>query len=110
MTIQHNQLQKRIMRRVYYTFARNIATHTITLQLSVLALALFVVAKTVFVQRVIDNMIATEIQNLPGFITGAFLHGEVLTLMAVGAIAFTLLSLPRQVVTQLLPSMQRTFA
>ncbi|MDC1205514.1 hypothetical protein N8083_01560 [Candidatus Pacebacteria bacterium] len=106
MAKQINQLQRRIMRRVYYMFAKRIATHSITVQISLFSLALFVFAKMVHVRSVIDNMLATELGNLPYFITGAVSQGEALTFIAIGAMTFTLLSLPFQVRSQFLPRMR----
>jgi hypothetical protein len=100
MTAHINQLQKQIMRRIYYAFAKRMATHTITLQLALFGLALYVFAKMVFVQSVIDNMLATQLGQLPQFVIGAVFQSEALTLIAIGALMFTLLSLPRQVYSQ----------
>ncbi|MFT5037077.1 MAG: hypothetical protein ACI9VM_000652 [Candidatus Azotimanducaceae bacterium] len=106
MATHSNQLQKQIMRRVYYAFARRTVTHTLTLQLSLFCLALFVFAKMVHVSSVIDNMLATNLANLPQFVIGAVFQGEVLTLMAIGALTFTLLFVPMQVRALFVPHMQ----
>lgn len=91
-----NTLQRKIMRRIYYAYAIRLSTHTITLELALFVVALYVFAKMVFVQSVIDNLMATPVGNIPTFVMSALMQGEVLTLIAVGAIVFTFLSVPLQ--------------
>ena len=89
------------MRRVYHTFALRIAQHPITTQIALFVLALGVFAKLVHVSRVTDSLLNTTLGNVPHYIYNvvlhAFLRGEVLTLIAVGVLVFTALSLPRHV-------------
>lgn len=81
------------MRRVYYLYAMRIASHTVTLQLALFCFALFIFAKMVHVRSVIDNMLSVQLGSVPQFIANALLRGEVLTLMAMGVMAFTVASL-----------------
>lgn len=97
MKTKSQQLHTRIMRRVYYAFARRIITSQITMQIAIFALALFAFAKLVFVRSVIDNMLATQVENLPAFMIGAVSQSEVITLITIGVMLFVLLSLPLQV-------------
>ena len=94
------------MRRIYYAFALKLATHPITMQSGLFVLALLVFAKLVHVSSVIENLLATNVANVPNFILGALMQGEVLTLIAVGVITFTMLSLPLQVRAILLPKIK----
>jgi len=87
------------MRRVYYTFAIRIATHPVTMQGALFVLALLVFARMVHVRSVIDNLLATSLGKVPSFLTNAVINGEVLTLIAVGVMIFTLLSIPRGIKT-----------
>jgi len=92
------KLQKKIMRRVYSVFAWRLASHPITLQVGLFGVALLVFAKLVHVSRVAESMLSTPLNNLPNYlfntVSSAFMRGEVLTLIAVGVIVFTALSIP----------------
>lgn len=90
-----NTLHTKIMRRVYYTFAMRVVTHPITTQCALFVLALSVFARMVHVRSVIDNLLSTSLGKVPSFLTNAVLNGEMLTLIAIGVMVFTLLSIPR---------------
>ena len=98
-----NTLQKRIMRRIYMAFAIRIATHQITAQIALFALALMVFGKLVYVKRIVDTLLTRSVEQLPGYVTGAFMHAEVLTLIAIGTMVFVALSIPWQLRTQFMP-------
>lgn len=106
METNYHTLQKKIMRRVYGVFALRLASHPITLQIGLCVAALLVLAKLVHVSRVAESMLSTSVANLPQYlfntVLSAFMRGEVLTLIAVGVIVFSLLSIPT--------SLYRTFA
>lgn len=91
------------MRRVYYTFAIRIVTHPVTMQCALFVLALLVFARMVHVRSVIDNLLSTSLGKVPSFLTNAILNGEMLTLIAVGVMIFTLLSIPRGIKMALAP-------
>lgn len=101
------KLQKKIMRRVYTVFAWRLSTHPITLQVGLFGVALLVMAKLVHVSRVVDSLLSTSLGNLPNYlfntVSSAFARGEVLTLIAVGVIVFTVLSIPWGLYHTLLP-------
>jgi len=101
-----NKLQKRIMRRVYLAFARRVATHPLAMNIALFTLALFVFAKLVFVRSVIDNLMGVEVAQVPSFMLSALMHGEILTLIAIGVMTFTLLSVPLQIRSQFAPRVQ----
>lgn len=90
------KLQKKIMRRVYLAFALRLVQHPIVLQLGTFALALVLFAKLVHVHRVLQGLESTS--NVPQFLYNTFasalMRGEVLTLIVVGVLIFTALSVP----------------
>jgi hypothetical protein len=108
MTQIANQLQTKIMRQIYFAFARRIATHEITMQIALFALALLVFAKMVHVASVVNNFMHIPVANVPNFIFTAVSHGEVVTLLAIGAMMFTALSLPLRLRSVILPPTEAT--
>ncbi len=98
METNSRKLQKKIMRRVYAVFAWRLAMHPVTMQVGLFGVALLILAKLVHVSRVADSMLSTSLSNLPNYlfntVVHAFMRGEVLTLIAVGVIVFTALSIP----------------
>ena len=107
MSNQTTRLQNKIMRRIYFAFLKRITTHEITLQLALFSLALLVFAKMVHVASVIDNFMNIPVASVPSFVLNAVSHGEVLTLLAVGAMMFTALSLPLRLWSAILPTTMR---
>lgn len=103
MWSETNKLHNRIMRRVYYAFFVRAATHPILVQVALFALALLVFARMVHVRSVIDNMLATKVGSLPSFFAGALSNGEALTLIALGVMLFTLLSVPLRIRAEFAP-------
>lgn len=91
-----NKLQKQIMRRVYMAFAKRVATHQVTMQVALFVLALYVFGAVVHVKRIVDALLSTSAGSIPSYIAGAFMHAEVLTLIAVGTMVFVALSIPWQ--------------
>ncbi len=100
------KLKRRIMRKVYYTFATRIVRHPITLQVGLFTAALFVFADMVHVSKVIENLLQTSVGSMPTFVLNALMRGEVLTLIAIGVMVFVALSLPTQAWRLLAPRMQ----
>jgi uncharacterized membrane protein len=105
------QLKRRIMRRVYVAFAVRIAQHPITLQVGLFAVSLLLFAKLVHVQRILESLLSSSLQNLPQYlfnnIAGAFQRGEVLTLLTLGVMLFVALSVPMQVWRLRLPKWKK---
>ena len=81
------------MRRVYYAYAIRLAHHPVTIQIGLFVAALFIFAHMVHVAKVVQNMLSTSLGNVPQFVFNALMHGEVLTLIALGVMTFVLLSL-----------------
>ena len=107
MNTNNSSLQRKIMRRVYTTFAMRILSHAVTLQMVSFGLALVVFAELVHVQRVFETLASSTFANLPmqalNILTAAFARGEVLTLALVAVIVFMALSLPWQAFKMVMP-------
>lgn len=71
-----------------------LVTHPVTSQVLLFALALVVFKEMVHVRSVAHNLLSTPLGNVPNFVLGALKHGEVLTLIALGVMLFTLFSVP----------------
>ena len=87
------------MRRVYYAYGIRLAHHPVTIQIVLFVVALFTFAQMVHVHKVIQNMLGTSLGNVPHFILNTLMHGEVLTLIALGVMTFVMLSLGWRAVT-----------
>jgi len=87
-----NQLQKKIMRRVYYAFGLRLATSPLVTHTLLLAVSVYALSKLLHVASIMDNLRGTELANLDNFIFNSFIHAEFLTLVFVGIIIFTALS------------------
>lgn len=88
------EIKNQIMRRVYYTFALRLATHTTTLHLLVLVAATYALGYFVHVAAVFKNVAAVPVGELGGYLAGAAMHTEGITLVVLGAVILALLSLP----------------
>ncbi|MCB9811642.1 hypothetical protein H6783_01900 [Candidatus Nomurabacteria bacterium] len=88
-----NNLQKNIMRRVYYTFGLRLATHTITLHIVMLLVAGYALAKLVHVAAIFNNVMNLRVGELGRYIVGTLTHTDLLTLVVFGLLVFTGLSL-----------------
>ena len=92
MTKQINQLQKRIMRRVYYSFGIGIVTNRVFAHALLLAIGLYGVKVMVHVASFIGNLKTIKVGNLDNFMFNALTHTDIYTLVFVGVLIFTLLS------------------
>jgi hypothetical protein len=92
MTQQINQLQSKIMRRVYYSFGISIVTSRLFLQAVLLVVGLYGVKVMVHVASFISNLKTVRVSNIDNFIFNAFTHTDVYTLLSVGIVFFALLS------------------
>lgn len=105
------KLKNKIMRRIYFIFAVRIVEHPITLQVATFGLALVVLAKLVHVHRVTESFLSTSVGHLPQYlfntVASAFMRGEVLTLLVVGVLIFTALSVPLQLGRTFVPKFMR---
>lgn len=88
-----NQLQKKIMRRVYYAFALRLGTHPLVVHGVLFVASVYGLSVMVHVASIIENLRNIQVGNLDTYIFNAFTHTDVLTLLFVGMVFFTLLSL-----------------
>lgn len=84
------------MRRVYYTYALRSISGIGAVQIALFAVALYAFAELVHVHKLIQNMMSVSVGHLPEFILNAFLRGEVLTIIAVGVMAYASISMSRR--------------
>ena len=89
-----NTLQRTIMRRVYYAFGVRLATHPITLHAVVLLVAGYALATLVHVEMVLRNLATTEVADLGTKLSTILFNADALSLLALGVVTFTVLSLP----------------
>lgn len=77
------KLHNRIMRRVYYSFAISITTHTMFWRGMFLGAAALLLAQWLHVASIIHNVLATPVGNTPQYVANSFVnaatHGELMT-------------------------------
>ena len=88
-----NQLQRKIMRRVYYVFGLRIATHTITIHMLIILFASYVLTRLVHVAAVLENVANTRVGDFAVHMLRIFQHADVATLLVLGIVLFAVLSL-----------------
>ncbi len=86
------------MRRIYYIYGVRLLTHPLVAHVFILGLSMFIFARLVHVAAVYRNMMHVEIGELGGYVFRAFTHADIPTLLALGLIIFTILSLQWKVV------------
>ena len=89
-----NQLQKNIMRRVYYAFAIRLATHATTLHLLVLAAGVYALGYFVHVAAVMQNLSRVPMGEFGPHMLRVVMQADVITLVVLGVVVMTALSLP----------------
>lgn len=93
MSQKLNQLQKKIMRRVYYAFALRFGTHPLVIHGAMLAVGVFALSRFTHVAAIINNLSNIKVGDLDNYLFNSFTHAEVWTLLAIGIIFFTMISL-----------------
>lgn len=98
---QINQLQKKIMRRVYYAFALRMGTQPVVLYTVMLIASMYGLSRVTHVASIINNIRTVQVGSLDNYIFNTFMHTEFWTLALVGLIFFSLISIklslkPRQ--------------
>ncbi|MCD5382143.1 MAG: hypothetical protein LR017_02385 [Candidatus Pacebacteria bacterium] len=91
------------MRRVYYSFALRLATHTTTLYLAILAVSVYALGYFVHVQAVLNTAAQVPAGEFGPFILRLLANTDGITLVVLGVIIMTSLSIPFS-----LPNYQRT--
>lgn len=71
------------MRRVYYSYGISIVSHAMFWQGMFLSVAMFLLAKWLWVANIINNFLSVPVGSLPQYVWNSFwhaaLHGELLT-------------------------------
>jgi hypothetical protein len=80
------------MRRVYYAFALRLATHKAVLSFALLALSVYGLSVMVHVASIAENLRRVQVGRLDNYVANAFLHTDVVTLIFLGLVIFSLLS------------------
>lgn len=81
--MKSSKVQAAIMRRVYYSYALSIVSHSMFWQGMFLSVASYLLAKWLHVASIIHNFLSVPIGRAPEYVYnsffGAISHGEVLT-------------------------------
>ena len=105
MSNNMKQLQQKIMRRVYYSFAINALTSRLFIHTVLLAVGLYGVKVMVHVASFIKNLQSVQVGSVDSFLLNAFAHTDLFTLLSVGIVLFTLISFNYSIFTA--PKTQR---
>lgn len=92
--MENKKLQKNIMRRVYYAFAIRMATHITTVHLVILATSFYAFAYFVHVAAVLKTVSKVPMGEMGPFLLRLLSHTDGITLVVLGVIIMTSLSLP----------------
>lgn len=90
---QINQLQKKIMRRVYYAFALRMSTQPVVLYTVLLIASIYGLSRVTHVASIINNIRNVQVGNLDNYIFSTLMHAEFWTLALIGLIFFSLISI-----------------
>ena len=101
-----NQLKKRIMRRVYYTFGIRIVSHPIFTHSVVIGVTGFLLTRLVHVAAVYHNMLNVKVGEFASYAVRVVMQSDLPTLVALGLIIFACLSLRWQLKAPRLHSAQ----
>lgn len=87
------QLQKQIMRRVYYTYGIRLATHPLMIHGVVLFVAILLLTRLVHVAAIVQNIANVKVGEMMSYVVGMFFHAEVGVLLLLGVCFFSCISL-----------------
>jgi len=102
MDMNNNQLQRNIMRRVYYAYTLRMVMHPIVVNGVLFGTALVIFAQMVHVARVVEAFQSLPLMSIPTYIINTLSHGELLTLASIATMAFALFRVGKYV-SQILP-------
>jgi hypothetical protein len=80
------------MRRIYYAFAIRLGTHPISLSLAIFVVSLYVLAKLVFVAKVVDGFLAIPRSEIIPHALKVLNNADGLSLIVFGVCIMALLS------------------
>ena len=94
--LPHTSLQRRIMRRVWYSYGLSVLVSRATVRGFVLGFSAVLFVKLVSVPSVLSNILAVEVGAVPEYVWQAVLQsvksGEILQLIMLGVAIFSLLA------------------
>lgn len=82
------------MRRVYYAFALRVVTHPLAVHSTIFVLSVFALSRLTHVAAIINNIKSVKVGDLGSYLFNTVMHTEFITLVCLGVVIFTLLSLP----------------
>lgn len=81
------------MRRVYYAYAMSLLRHPAAFRGFIFGASFVLFLQLVSVPNILKNLLGMEVASVPTFILNAFMRGEVLTLLTMGVMVMSVLSL-----------------
>ena len=94
--LPHNSLQRRIMRRVWYSYGLSVLVNRATVRGFALGFSAVLFVKLVSVPSVLFNILAVEVGAVPEYVWQAVLQsiksGEILQLIMLGVVIFSVLA------------------
>jgi hypothetical protein len=94
--LPQNSLQRRIMRRVWYSYGLSILVSKATVRGFALGFSAVLFVKLVSVPSVLANLLSVKVGAVPEYVWQIFMQsiqgGEILQLIALGVVIFSLLS------------------
>lgn len=91
-----NHLQQRIMRRIYLAFGLRLALHPLSVLSLVGVVTLLVLARLVFVAKVLESFLATPLGGLPNQIIDTIAYADMLTLIMSAILGLVVVALFKQ--------------
>lgn len=80
------------MRRIYYVYALRLSFHPLTISFAVFAVALYLLAKLVFVARVVDGFLNIPVREVLPHTIDVLSYADALTLVIFGVCIMAVLS------------------
>lgn len=80
------------MRRIYYIYALRLSFHPLTISFAVFAVALYLLAKLVFVARVVDGFLNIPVREVIPHTIDVLSYADALTLIVFGVCIMAVLS------------------
>lgn len=100
------QLQRKIMRRVYYAYTVAIASHTMFWQGMFLGVCVALFGRLTHVASLIDNLLSVPVGSVPAYVGGAVstavANGELLTVLVTAFMLVLTLSVTARLVPQIM--------
>ena len=101
-------LQQKIMRRIYFAYAKRVASNPTLLHGSLIFIMMIVLTYFVSIQAVIHNMSRVAVGDLGAWTYSAVTNTEAWTLLILGVIVFSVLSLRFNITSSVFESKTET--